>query len=138
MAYRVRKVNYCKLKVSSRAGQGEKVLSLIREAGISMQAFSGFPVGGGKAQVDLISDEMASIRKLAKQERWRLSDTKKAFLVQGSDEVGSVHKVIKKLAEAKINITAANAVAAGSGRYGMIMWVKPKSYRKAARILKAK
>jgi len=138
MAYRVRKVNYCKLKISSRAGQGEKVLSLIREAGISMQAFSGFPVGGGKAQVDLVSDDMASIRRLAKKEGWRLSDTKKAFLVQGSDEVGSIHKVIKKLADAKINITAADAVAAGASRYGMIMWVKPKDYRRATRVLNAK
>ena len=138
MSYRVRKVNYCKLMVSSRAGQGAKVLSAVREAGISMQAFSGFPVGGGKAQVDLVSDDIASIRRLAKKERWRLSDTKKAFLVQGSDEIGAIHKVIKKLADEKINITAADAVAAAGGRYGMIMWVKPKDYRRATRILKAK
>lgn len=138
MAYRVRKVNYCKLKVSSRAGQGEKVLSAIKEAGISMQAFSGFPVGGGKAQIDLVSDDMASIRRLAKNEGWRLSDTKKAFLVQGNDEIGAIHKLIKKLADEKINITAADAVAAGAGRYGMIMWVKPKDYRKATRVLNAK
>jgi len=138
MAYRVRKVNYCKLMVSSRAGQGEKVLSSIREAGISMQAFSGFPVGGGRAQVDLVSDDIVSIRRLAKKESWRLSDTKKAFLVQGGDEVGAIHKVIKRLADEKINITAANAVAAAGGRYGMIMWVKPKDYRKATRVLNAK
>lgn len=138
MAYRVHKVNYCKLKVSSRAGQGEKILSAIREAGINMQAFSAFPVGGGKAQVDLVSDDIASIRRLAKNEGWRLSDTKKAFLVQGGDEVGAIHKLIKKLADEKINIIAADAVAAGAGRYGMIMWVKPKDYRKATRVLNAK
>lgn len=138
MAYRVRKVNYCKLMVPSRAGQGEKILSAIREAGINMQAFSGFPVGGGKSQVDLVSDDVASIRRLAKQEGWRLSDTKKAFLIQGSDEVGAIHKVIKKLADEKINIIAADAVAAGANRYGMIMWVKPKDYRKATRVLNAK
>lgn len=138
MAYRVRKVNYSKLMVPSRAGQGEKILSAIREAGISMQAFSGFPVGGGKAQVDLVSDDMVSIRRLAKKEGWRLSVTKKAFLVQGNDEVGAIHKLIKKLAEVRINIIAANAVAAGSSRYGMIMWVKPKDYRRATRVLNAK
>ena len=27
---------------------------------------------------------------------------------------------------------------AGKGRYGMLLWVKPKDYAKAARILKAK
>ena len=51
MAYRIRKVNYCKLSVLSRAGQAEKILGAIKEAGIRMQAFSGFPVGGGKAQM---------------------------------------------------------------------------------------
>jgi len=138
MAYRVRKVNYSKLMVPSRAGQGETILSSIREAGINMQAFSGFPVGGGKAQVDLVSDDMVSIRRLAKKEGWRLSVTKKAFLVQGNDEVGAIHKLIKKLADVKINIIAANAVAAGASRYGMIMWVKPKDYRRATRVLNAK
>ena len=138
MAYRVRKVNYCKLMVPSRAGQGEKILGAIKDAGISMLAFTGFPTGGGKSQVDFISDKMADIRKLAKKQGWRLGDIKKAFLVQGNDETGAIHKVIKRLAEAKINIVAADAVAAGGGRYGMIMWVKPKDYRAAARALNAK
>ena len=63
---------------------------------------------------------------------------KKAFLMQGSDEIGAIHKIIKKLADEKINVTAADAVAAGVGRYGMILWVKPKVYSRAARVLKAK
>lgn len=138
MAYRVRKVNYCKLMVPSRAGQGEKILAAIREAGINMLAFTGFPAGGGKSQVDLVSDDLASIRRLAKNAGWRLSDTKKAFLVQGSDEVGAIHRVIKKLADARINIVAADAVAAGAKRYGMLLWVRPKDYRAATRILNAK
>lgn len=138
MAYRVRKVNYCKLSVPARAGQGEKVLSAVREAGINMLAFTGFPAGGGKAQVDLVSDDMAGIRRLAKKEGWRISDTKKAFLVQGGDEVGAIHKVIKRLADAKLNIVAADAVAAGAKRYGMILWVRPKDYRAATRVLNAR
>jgi len=34
----------------SRPGQGTKVLDAIRKAGINLLAFSGFPVGKGKAQ----------------------------------------------------------------------------------------
>ncbi len=138
MAYRVRKVNYCKLMVPSRAGQGEKVLNAIREAKINMHAFTGFPAGGGRSQVDLVSDELPAIRRLAKSQGWRLSDTKKAFLVQGSDEVGAIHRVIKRLADARINIVAADAVAAGAKRYGMLLWVKPKDYRNATKVLNAK
>ncbi len=138
MAYRVRKVNYCKMMVPSRAGQGEKILGAIKDAGINMLAFTGFPAGGGKSQVDFIADKMAPIRKLGKKEGWRLSDIKKAFLVQGNDETGAIHKVIKRMADAKINIVAVDAVAAGAGRYGMIIWVKPKDYRAASRVLNAK
>ncbi|MEE8320275.1 MAG: hypothetical protein V3R68_00370 [Gammaproteobacteria bacterium] len=138
MAYRIRKVNYCYVTVSSRAGQGEKILNEISEAGIDLLAFSGFPLKGGKSQIDLVSDNTAGIRRVAKKNGWRLSQTKKGFLVRGSDEVGAVHKIIKKLADVKINVTAADAVSAGSGRYAMIMWVKPKDYTRAARILNAK
>ena len=138
MAYRVQKVNYCKMTVPSRAGQGAQILKAISDAGINMQAFTGFPVGGGKSQVDIISGDMAAVRRLAKKEGWRLSATKKSFMVQGNDEVGAIQKVIKRLADARINIVAMDAVAAGRGRYGMILWVKPKDYRRAARALSAK
>lgn len=138
MAYKIQKVNYCKMMVPSRAGQGNKILSALSSAKINMQAFSGFPAGGGKAQVDIVSDKLPAVRSLAKKMGWRLSATKKAFLVQGSDEVGAVQKVVKRLADVNINIVAVDAVAAGKGRYGMIMWVKPKDYRRAARALNAK
>jgi hypothetical protein len=138
MAYRVRKVNYCKMTIPSRAGQAEAVLGAVKEAGINMHAFSGFPTKAGKSQIDFISEDSAAIRRLAKRSSWRLSKSKKAFLIQGNDEIGAIHKIFKKLADEKINVTAADAVAAGVGRYGMILWVKPKVYNRAARVLKAK
>jgi hypothetical protein len=138
MADRVRKVNYCYAKVSARAGQGAAVLGALRDAGVNLLAFSGFPIGGGKAQLDLVSTEMAAVRRVARKQGWRLSKVKKGFLVQGSDEVGACHKQLQKLADQKINVTAADAVAAGKGRYGMILWVKPKDYARAARVLRAK
>jgi hypothetical protein len=35
-------------------------------------------------------------------------------------------------------VVAADAVTAGKGRWGMILWVSPKNYARAARTLKAK
>ena len=57
--------------------------------------------------------------------------------MQGTDELGAVHKVLDRLARENINVVAADAVAAGKGRYGMLMWVKPKDFNRAARILNA-
>jgi hypothetical protein len=138
MADRVRKVNYCYAKVSTRAGQGAAILGALREAGVDLLAFSGFPVGGGKAQLDLVSDDMAAVRRVARKSGWRLSKNKRGFLFQGGDQVGACHRQLQKLADQKINVTAADAVAAGKGRYGMILWVKPKDYARAARVLGAK
>lgn len=138
MADRVRKVNYCYAKVSARAGQGAAILGALREAGVNLLAFSGFPIGGGKAQLDLVGTDMAGVRRVARKGGWRLSKNKKGFLVQGTDQVGACHRQLKKLADKKINVTAADAVAAGQGRWGMILWVKPKDYARAARVLGAK
>ncbi|MDH3688349.1 MAG: hypothetical protein OEU36_02540 [Gammaproteobacteria bacterium] len=138
MASRVRKVNYCYAKASNRAGQGVKMLGALKDAGVNLVAFSGFPIKAGKAQLDFVSDEMAAVRRVAKKNGWRLSATKKGFLIQGDDDVGVAHRYLQRLADQKINVTAADAVAAGKGRYGMILWVKPKDYNRAARALNAK
>lgn len=138
MANRVKKVNYCYAKISSRTGQASKFLNALKDEGINLLGFTGFPTGNGKAQIDLISDDMRGIRRVAKKNGWRLSNTKKGFLVQGDDRVGAAVSVLDKLSNEKINITAASAATAGKNRYGMIFWVKPKDYARSARLLNAK
>ena len=138
MADRVRKVSYCYVTVPNRAGQGARVLSAVKDAGVNLLAYSGFPIGGGKAQLDFVPKNMIAFRKVARKNGWRLSKAKKGFLVTGGDELGALHKHIRKLADAKINITAADAVAAGKGRYGMILWVNPHQSHRAARVLGAR
>ena len=138
MADRVRKMNYCHLKVTSRAGQGASVLAALREEGVNLLAFSGFPDKRGRSQLDLIPEDMVELRRVARKNGWRLSKAKKGFLVTGSDTVGAVHRQLDKLASRKINVTSAQAAMAGKGRYGMMLWVRPKDYARAARVLRAK
>jgi hypothetical protein len=138
MADRVRKVSYCYVTVPSRAGRGAEVLGELHDAGVDLTAFTGFPARKGKAQLDIVCTDMAGVRRVARHHGWRMSKIKKGFHIQGSDRPGAVRTHITKLAEAGINVTAADAVAAGKGRYGMILWVRPKDYARAARTLKAK
>jgi hypothetical protein len=138
MADTVRKVNYCYVTVSGRAGQGAKVLSEITDAGINMLGFSGFPQGTSKAQLDILAQNISAVRKVATRSGWKLSPVKKGFLIQGQDSVGAVYRHLQKLADAGVSVTASNAISAGAGRYGMVVWVKPKDYAKAAKALKAK
>ncbi len=138
MADRIRKINYTYVMVPHRPGKGIEVLGALREAGVGLTAFSAFPAGGGTAQVDLVTDDLPGLRKVARRNGWRLSAVKRGFLVQGDDRIGAVHRVLAKLTTARINAVAADAVTAGRGRYGMILWVRPKDVSRAARALGAR
>lgn len=137
MADSVRKVQYGYVMVPNRPGQGAKVLAALQKGGVDLQAYSGFP-GKKGAQIDLVTRNMAGLKRVAKKNGWKLSKVKKGFLVQGADRLGAVHRNLAKLAARKVNIVAADAVAAGQGRYGMILWVRPKDYARAARALGAR
>ena len=138
MADRIRKVGYCTCEVPTRPGQAAAALAALREAGVDLLAFTGFPLGGGRAQLDFVAESLAGVRRVARRKGWRLSRPKKGFLIQGGDRVGAVHEHLARLADARINVTAVDAVTAGAGRYGTILWVKPRDHARAARALRAR
>lgn len=137
MANDVRKVRYCYVRIPNRAGRGAAVLGVLADAGINLLAYSGFP-RGGDAQLDFIAEDVGAVRRLAKRQGWRPSKAKRCFLIRGDDRIGAVRKQIDRLAEAGINVTAADAVTAGKKRYGMLLWVKPRDFGRAARVLRAR
>lgn len=138
MADRVRKVRYCYVITGVRAGSGAKVLGALSDAGINLLGFLGFPAGRGQAQLDFIAENVAAVRRIAARHGWRVSRPKRAFLMQGGDRPGAVHAHLRKLANAGVSVTAAAAVASGGRRYGMLLWVKPRDYARAARALGAR
>jgi len=135
MADRVREVDYTYLMAPNRAGQGARILAELGKAGVNLVACSAFPGKRGTSQLDLVPEDMAALRRVARRQGWRLSAIKKGFLVEGSDKIGAVHRHLRKLAEAKINVTAFDAACAGKGRYAMLLWVKPKDHGRAAKTL---
>jgi len=132
-----KKASYVVLMAPNRAGEGAAVLGRLAAAGVDLLAFTGFPAGRGRAQLDLVTGDIAGVRRVAKKNGWRLSQVKRGFVIQGKDEVGAVHRQLRKLGQAGVGVTAADAVAAGGGRFGMIVWVKPKDYARAAKLLGA-
>jgi len=50
-----------------------------------------------------------------------------------SDRPGAVAEIHRKLADAGINVTAANGCVAPNGGFGMILWVKQDRFDLAAR-----
>jgi hypothetical protein len=119
-----------------KPGVGAALLAELQQSGVNLLAFSGFPSGRG-AQVDFVPEDAASFRAVAKKAKWKIKGPKRALMVVGDDRAGAVADIMRRLAEAKINVTAIDAVCAGSGRYGLILWTSPASIARAARLLGA-
>jgi prephenate dehydratase len=136
MSDTVRQVDYFYVMVSDRPGEGTKVLSALAAEGINLLALSAFP-SARKAQVDLVPEDSAALKLAAKKLKLKLSLRKSGFLLQGDDRVGALKQTLDKLAGAKINVTALDAVTSGAGRYGAIFWVKPQAVARAAKLLGA-
>ena len=133
----IRKVGYYSTMVSNRPGSGAKLLDALKATGVNLLAFTGFPERGG-AQVDFVPQNDAAFRRAAKKAGLRLSARKTVFLMQGADRPGALTGALDKLARARINLVAVDAVTAGKGRFGAIFWVKKKDVARTARLLGAR
>jgi hypothetical protein len=137
MADTVRGIDYYYVTVPDAPGEGERILSALKDGGVNLLAFLGFPLGGGQSQIDIVPEDPELLEDAAERAGITLSGAKRAFLIQGDDRVGAAADITAKLAEANINLTAAAAASAGSGRYGMIVWVPAAEYQRAAEALGA-
>lgn len=137
MATTVRKTAYFSMKTPNRSGQGARLLNALAAHKVNLVAFTGFP-NAGRAQVDFIPYDAAKFARAARQLGMKVSKKKTVFLAQGSDKAGAIAGICSKLARAGINMVAMDAIAAGSGRYGAIFWVKARDVGRASRVLRAR
>jgi hypothetical protein len=126
--------DYYYTMVPDQPGEGVRVLKAIRDAGVNLLAYSGFPEAR-RTQIDFVPENVAAFLAAAKAAKVKLTGPKKVFLISGEDRPGAVAGIYEKLAAAKINVTATDAVCAGAGRYGAMLWVKPRDVKKAAKVL---
>ena len=137
MATTVRKTAYFSMKTHNRPGQGARLLNALAAHGVNLLAFTGFP-NAGRAQVDFVPYDATRFTRAARKMGLKVSKRKTVFLAQGTDKTGVIAGVCGKLAKAGINMVAMDAVAAGSGRFGAIFWVKQRDVARAARVLRAR
>lgn len=135
MADTIRVVEYFHVMAPNKPGEGARRLHTLKEAGVNLLAFSGFPEGR-RAQLDFMPADPSAFKQAAKRAKWQVVGPKRGFLVQGDDRVGAVAELLERLGAATINVTAIDAVCA-DGRYGAIFWVAPKDVKKTATLLGA-
>jgi len=136
MAETIRIVDYFYTEVPDKPGEAARILAQLRDSGVYLLVFSGFPKGR-KAQLDFVAPDAAAFKAAAKKAKLKLVGPKKAFVIYGDDRVGVGAELLGKLAAAKVNVTATQAIVAGADRFGMILWVKARDVKKAAKVLGA-
>jgi hypothetical protein len=134
MADEIRQVDYFYAVVPDKPGKAAEILAGLHNAGVNLVGFSGFPKGK-KGQLDFIPSDSTAFTAAVKKMKLDVSKKKTGFLIQGEDRPGAIAEVMGKLGAAKINVISMQAVCAGAGRYGALLWVKPRDLKKAAKSL---
>ena len=135
MADSVRRVESWSLDVADEPGEAYRVLSWLEEAGVKLVYFTGYPVGGGKAKLDLVVEDPGALAQAATTRGLPPLRRTLAFMVSGKDGVGRAAQVLKHLAEARINVHAVTGTVQ-SGSYGIILWVPADDVEAATRALR--
>ena len=137
MSETIKVAQYFYLDAPDRPGEAARMLRVLQEEGVNLLALSGFP-SGRRAQVDLVPEDPARLPgggAPAALEAHRSEEG--PVLITGEDRIGALVGVAEKLAGAKINIVATQAVATGPGVFGAILWVAPADVRRATKVLGA-
>lgn len=136
MADQVRVLDYFYVMVPDKPGEGARVLGHLRDAGVYQSVIQAFP-SGRRAQINFFPSDAAAFKAAARKAGWKVTGPKKAIVIDGADRTGALVDYFDKLGKAKINVTAASALAAGAGRFGAVLWVKPRDVGRAAKALGA-
>ena len=135
MAETVHRIEYFYAEVSDTPGEGRRLMEHLSEQGVNLLAFTAFPIGDGKAQLDFFPEDPEKLIQAAQDAGVDLVGPKKAFLIQGEERIAVLAEYYLRLADAGINVYAANGTSDGRGGFGYIMWVKPEDYDKATKAL---
>jgi hypothetical protein len=136
MADTIRKVEHFSIQVPNAPAKAFGVLSTLVSAGINLLACSGVP-RGRRAQIDVVPDNARRFKTVVKKAGLSFTPEKGGFMIQGKDRAGALTGHLKKLGDKGINVTGIDALSAGEGRWGAIIWVEDDAIRKADRVLKA-
>ena len=135
MGETIRQVEHYSTAIANKVGEGARVLGALRDAGVNFIALWGYARVGGKATLEFIPESGAALEAAAKAAKIKLSKKQIAFYVHGDDRPGAVGDLCAKLAAAKVNLGAIQAVCGGAGSYGAVIFLPQAAVKKAAKAL---
>jgi hypothetical protein len=130
-------VDYHYIIIDEDPSRAAGIVNALSESGINLLAFSEFPNGAGKSQLDLIADSAGDLAQTSLLLGLSLSERKSGFLIRGENRPAAIAGILTRLADAHIGVTALQAISAGAGRFGALLWVKPPDVQEAALALRS-
>jgi hypothetical protein len=135
MSHQIQRADYFYTTVTDVPGEAYKLLSLLADLGITLQAFNAMPTGPNLTQFTLFPADPQQLRDLGGRAGLHLEGPHPALLVQGDDVLGALSEIHERLYAANVNVYAATGVSSGRGSYGYIIYVRPEQFDTAARTL---
>ncbi len=135
MAESVQRVEYFYAVVLDEPGEVRRLLEFCSAHGVNLINFTAFPLGENEVQICFFPEDAQKLKMASEESGIPLVGPKKAFLIRGEDRLGVLVEHHLKLANAGINVYAANGTTDGRGGFGYILWVASHDYELAAQTL---
>ena len=133
MADVIRTTQYFKVQIADKPGTLAGILAPLREAGGNLLSVHAFP-RNRRTPVDVVPEDPTAFKNIAKMHKLKVQGPKMCLLVDGDDRPGALADLTDRLGSARINLIAVTGLCAGQGRFGAILWVKPRDVKKAAKV----
>jgi len=135
MTNEILRAEYYYTSVQDQPGEAYKFLSQLADVGVNLMAFTAIPMGPDRTQFTLFPEDSNKLIEAAKNAGFQIDGPHPALLVQGSDELGALTDMHKKLYDAGVNVYASNAVADGKGSFGYVVYIRPEEFDTAVNAL---
>lgn len=121
---------------SDKPGKLLQFAEHLKKEGVNLDALFAYNTSKGESRIAAIAKKPAQLK--ASLAKGGVSyESGQCFYLTGSDKAGALVDALRKLADAKVNIDCADAVAS-AGKYGATIFVGKDDLAKAKRALKVR